>query len=94
MSFIPKSTLTYAEYQYVLFGTTSIIITYVISMYRFTMGARLAVFRRSHMRQFDELHQKEFPLQPKAPDMGYPDCGTGYYSKKLPYADWFKINCG
>ena len=94
MSSIAKSTITYAEYQYVLFGITSIIITYVFCLYRFTMGSRLSAFRRSHMRQFDEQHQKDFPLQPKAGEYGYPDCGSGYYSKKLPYADWFKVNCG
>ena len=30
----------------------------------------------------------------KAPEYGYPDTGCGYYGKKLPYADWFKMNNG
>ena len=25
--------------------------------------------------------------------MGYPDSGSGFYSKKLPYKDWFQFNC-
>ena len=27
------------------------------------------------------------------PGFGYPDMGAGRYSRKLPYADWFKFNC-
>ena len=25
--------------------------------------------------------------------MGYPDIGAGYYSRTLPYKDWYKLNC-
>ena len=46
------------------------------------------------MRQFDEMHAKNVKGYEKAPEYGYPDCGSGWYSKQLPYADWFKINCG
>jgi hypothetical protein len=27
------------------------------------------------------------------PKMGYPDMGSGYYSKQLPYKDWYEFNC-
>ena len=77
-----------------LLGLLLVIVTYVFSIYKFAMGSRLAVFRRSFMRQFDEMHAKEVKGYEKAPQYGYPDCGSGWYSKKLPYADWFKINCG
>ena len=26
--------------------------------------------------------------------MGYPDCGSGWYSKELSYKDWYILNCG
>ena len=29
-----------------------------------------------------------------APQLGYPDCGSGRYSQQLSYKDWFIINCG
>ena len=58
------------------------------------MATRMKVFRRAHMRQFDELHSKEVSGQKKPADMGYPDCGSGWFSRSLPYEDWFKMNCG
>ena len=46
------------------------------------------------MRQFDKEHSEAFPHLSKAPDLGYPDTGNGYYGKRLPYAEWFKMNNG
>ena len=81
-------------YPAVLLGLLLVILTYVFSIYNFAMKSRIAVFRRTFMRQFDEMHCKEVKGYDKAPQFGYPDCGSGVYSQKLPYADWFKINCG
>ena len=72
----------------------AIVMQYVITMYAFTMRARLSVFTRQFMSQFDDEHRAAFPGQEHAPEFGYPDTGNGYYAKKLPYSDWFKINCG
>ena len=58
------------------------------------MGARIAVFRRAHMRNYDDIHTKSCPGYDKAPELGYPDCGSGWYSRDLPYEEWFKLNCG
>ena len=46
------------------------------------------------MKKFDDVHRKAFGATSKVPKMGYPDCGDGYYSKKLTYANWFKMNNG
>ena len=44
------------------------------------------------MRQFDEIHKQAFPEKTKAPEFGYPDTGNGWYSKQLPYEDWFNFS--
>ena len=82
------------EYKWVLLVVCAILLQYALTMYFFTMRARIQVFRRSFMRQFDEEHAKAFPGQEKAPEFGYPDTGNGYYGKRLPYDQWFKMNNG
>lgn len=58
------------------------------------MRARIAAFNKDFMSQFDAQHREAFPHLQKAPDMGYPDCGCGYYGKKLSYDMWLKMNNG
>ena len=88
------STKMPTEFAYVLIGLGALAIQYIFTQYIFTMRARISVFRRGFMRQFDDIHAKAFPGKTKAPEFGYPDTGCGYYSKKLPYADWLKMNNG
>ena len=71
-----------------------ITLQYIFTIYAFTMRARIQVFTRKFMEQFDAEHRAAFPNHEQAPKFGYPDTGNGYYSKKLPYADWFKMNNG
>ena len=52
------------------------------------------MFRRTFMSQFDKEHSEAFPHLDKAPEFGYPDCGNGYYGKRLPYQDWLTMNNG
>ena len=82
------------EFVYVLIGGFAIVLNYVLTMYLFTMKARIQSYRRRFMKQFDAEHAKAFPGKQKAPQYGYPDCGNGRYSAKLPYADWLKMNNG
>ena len=56
------------------------------------MRARITIFRRRFMKQFDEIHKQAFPEKAKSPVLGYPDTGNGWYSRKLPYHEWFKFN--
>ena len=65
-----------------------------MTIYMVTMRARIQVFNRKFMEQFDEMHREAFPGQDASPKYGYPDSGNGFYSKKLPYADWFNMNNG
>ena len=54
------------------------------------MRIRMQVFTKQFMEQFDQEHAEAFGPGTKAPDAGFPDTGCGRFSKKLPYADWFK----
>ena len=38
------------------------------------------------------MHNALFPWNSKSPEFGYPDMGNGYFSKRLPYADWYRMN--
>ena len=74
---------------------------YVLTAFAVTYRVRCQVFSRKFMEQFDAEHNAAFPDQKNAPKfaipprkVGYPDTGNGYYSKKLPYAEWFKMNNG
>ena len=53
---------------------------------------RFKMFNREFMnKNFKEIHQKETG-QSVAPDQGYPDMGSGVYSEKLTYKQWFEFN--
>ena len=58
------------------------------------MRARTQCLDSEVMSQFTEEHALAFGGAATVPKMGYPDCGDGYYSKKLSYANWFKMNNG
>jgi hypothetical protein len=51
------------------------------------------VFTEEYMKQnFGSEHQKCFNEEIKAG--GYPDSGSGFYSKNLSYEDWYRLNNG
>lgn len=57
-------------------------------------GAR-KVFTKEFMDQnFKEEHEKAFGAGSKLPGGGYPDTGSGRFSEKLPYKDWYLLNIG
>ena len=53
---------------------------------------RHKVFTKEFMEQFKDEHIEVFPGQKAAPNDGLPDNGCGYYSRKLPYRDWLRLN--
>ena len=58
------------------------------------MPARNAAFNEKFVKeQLEAYHKFHLGQDSDAPAFGYPDMGAGYYSKKLPYYDWFKFNC-
>ncbi|CDW87877.1 mapeg family protein [Stylonychia lemnae] len=56
------------------------------------MPTRIKTYKRTFMRQFDEIHEQSFGKGTKPPKLGYPDTGNGWYSKKLPYKQWYEMN--
>ena len=51
------------EFKLVLLGMLVVVLTYIFTIYFFTMKARLGVFRRTFLSQFDEMHAKEIKGQ-------------------------------
>ena len=74
--------------------TILIAIQYILTSYFVTMRARVKVFNKEFMAQFDQEHKNALGQSASVPKFGYPDCGNGYYAKKLSYADWFYMNNG
>ena len=80
--------------RWVLILVMAIALQYLITIYVFTMSARIKTFRGRIMEQFNKEHNEAFPEQQRAPQFGYPDSGNGRYAQKLPYADWYRMNNG
>lgn len=58
------------------------------------MGPRKRAFNDEFMeRNFSTYHKTFMGRDTPVPRMGYPDCGSGYYSAQLPYKEWFEFNC-
>ncbi|KRX05344.1 hypothetical protein PPERSA_00645 [Pseudocohnilembus persalinus] len=54
---------------------------------------RKRVFNKKFMvKNFQEIHEKEIGKNEKLPGQGYPDMGSGFYSQKLSYKDWYDFN--
>lgn len=57
-----------------------------------TMFSRQKYFTEQFMEDnFGEIHREALGQDSPTPKMGYPDCGAGYYTKKLPYKAWFEV---
>ena len=42
---------------------------------------------------FMKKHVAEYDTNATLPKMGYPDCGSGVFSKSLTYEQWYRFNC-
>jgi hypothetical protein len=74
-----------------------VIIAFVCFMIPFvyTVRVRYQVFNKDFMQQFWAEHKEAFPehtIEQFEKTGGFPDMGSGVFSKKLSYADWFKFN--
>ena len=79
-------------YKLVILGNILIALEYLFITYGYVLRIRRQVFTGKFLKQFSDEHKKATG-NPRVPDMGYPDTGNGWYSQKLPYADWFLFNC-
>ena len=68
-----------------LVGALLIALLYEAVVLCFTVRARIQAFSKDFMAQFDAQHVQAFPKAKKAPLVGFPDCGDGWYGKKLSY---------
>ena len=54
---------------------------------------RYSIFTKDFLeKNFGEEHRKAFPGDTAVPKGGFPDNGSGYYSRKLSYKEWFEFN--
>ena len=81
------------NYQKPILGILAINFTYFFITYKFAMGTRFKIYNGNFMKKFVEEHKKAYPQDSRPPSLGYPDCGQGWYSRKLSYKDWFIMNC-
>jgi hypothetical protein len=81
-----------AEFNYVIW--TSLFIGLQCFFTGFVSGGkRKNTFTKEFMeKNFGEEHRKAFPGSTEPPKGGYPDNGSGLYSKKLGYKEWFEFN--
>lgn len=57
------------------------------------MVPRQAAFTAEYMEaRFGEAHRFACGRDSPVPRMGYPDQGSGLYSKQLPYKQWYELN--
>ena len=88
---VPLSIVLPAEYPLVLLACVILCIECFFMGMIFVAPARFGLFNKEFMSQFKEEHEAAFPGTEPA-NGGFPDCGDGRYSAKLPYKDWINFN--
>ena len=56
-----------------------------------TLRARLKAITKEHLEKYQEMHEQLIGPDSKVENGGYPDSGTGWYSKDLEYFDQIKF---
>ncbi len=82
-------------YRYVALTATLILFHYTMTGFLVPGGVRGKVFTEEFMKEnFETEHERHFgdTKANKVPKHGYPDMGSGRYSDKLSYKDWFNFN--
>ena len=79
------------EYPWVVLGCLMICL---LCTFSFIPGTRLRgkFFTEEFMTRFRNEHRAAFGPASSPSKNGYPDAGNGWYSKKLPYAQWYQLN--
>ena len=78
-----------SDYAYCLASSFLMILQYGL-MGPWTMSIRIPIFNKDYMKANFESEHKNSSV--RTPMWGYPDFGSGVYSKKLPYDKWLKFN--
>lgn len=83
------------EYPYVMLTAIALAFQCYLFGYFAVGPLRYKYFSQEFLeKHFGEEHRKAFPNDKKLPKGGYPDTGSGVYSRKLPYKEWFELNVG
>lgn len=78
-------------YGYVLLVAVIISLEIIVIGFAFPGRARGKFFTKEFMEQhFGEEHKQAF--EKEIEKGGYPDTGSGHYSKKLSYKEWYEFN--
>ena len=57
--------------------------------------ARKKAFTKEFLnKKFDKKHRESYPDQDISGQLGFPDVGSGRYSKELSYKGWYDFNNG
>ena len=86
-----KITLNH-EYGTVLFVVLTFALYLTLVGFKYGGGGRREIFHFENMQKFQEEHKKAFGGEAELCDRGYPDNGSGRYSKNLTYKEWFDFN--
>ena len=78
-----------SDYGYCLGSVFLMLLQYGL-MGPWTMAIRIPIFNKDYLKSNFESEHKNSSV--RTPMWGYPDFGSGVYSKKLPYDKWLKFN--
>lgn len=79
------------HYGCVLFASVALAFQCYLVGFTVAQYKRKKLFNKEFMaKHFGDDHKKEFGCS--APDQGYPDHGSGRYSDKLSYRQWYELN--
>ena len=85
-------------YRYVALIAVLMVFHFALTGFLAAGRARSKVFTEDFMKQnFETIHNRHFPEGHPShgvPKGGYPDAGSGRYSDKLSYKEWFEFNVG
>ena len=81
------------EYGYVLLIAIWIAFQCYMTGFVLVGGKRKKTYTAEYMtKNYNAEHLKAFPGDKAVPKSGYPDTGSGWYSSKLTYKQWFEFN--
>ena len=88
------------NYRWVMLVASIMMIHFIVTGFFAGSGRKNAFSEEFLEKNFKEEHEKAFPegssaaLQRKLPKGGYPDMGSGRFSDKLAYKEWYLFNLG
>ena len=80
------------EYNYVLLIVLTICFQTTMIGFIKGGGARKENFHYEMLEPFDKEHKKAFGPTSEVSKQGYPDMGSGRYSKNFSYKEWYDFN--